>query len=205
MVNGRSYRLGGLILVSLVAVPIQVGIGVAVGWNHRHDGSPADPTRPRSAGATDSQNAATVARARLGGTVRLRTGETSLAVTVLAVLAPLRGGAGDTPLAGGRYIGVLVEVRDAGPGDYSSSDWADVSLYASDGSPAWHVALRNQACSDAGQLRALAPGDIRRCCVPFDLPAHTAPAEITFAPDGGFGLDSGEWTLSPAERAEARV
>jgi hypothetical protein len=140
----------------------------------------------------------TVTRTALGQTVRLRSRATSLAVTVLGVRVPVGGSRSDVPLSGDRFAGVLVDVRDVGAAGYSSSEWADVGLYGSDGSAAWHAFLGSGVCTDEGQPSALAPGDDRHWCVPFELPARVRPAEVTVAPDGGFGLHIGEWMLPAA-------
>jgi hypothetical protein len=196
MVNHGSHRFRTSLLASLVVTSLALSVEVTAGAAQVSDASPAGAIQPLPTRAPAAPGTPTVTRVALGRTLRLRADGTTLAVTVLGVSTRLAGGRGDVALNGWRYVGVLVEARDVGAGAYSSSDWADVSLYASDGTPGWHVVLGNPTCADRGQPNALAPGDSRRWCVPFELPAHLRPAEVTFAPDGGFGLDIGEWTAT---------
>jgi hypothetical protein len=195
MVNHISQRLRIAVLVSAVAGALALAAEVTTGAARARKSESTPTTSLVSALAPAAQGAPRVTRVALGHTVRLRADATRLAVTVSGVRTSLSGNRSDIALHGWRYIGVLVDVTDIGTGAYSSSDWADVSLYASDGSPAWHAVLGNATCATEGQPNALAAGDSRRSCVPFELPAHLRPGEITFAPDGGFGMDIGEWTV----------
>lgn len=200
VVNRSSHRFRTAVLVALAAVGLTLCVEATSGAARARKSESLPATQLASELASVAQDAPTVTRLALGHTVRLRTDGTSLAVTVFGVRTGLAGGLGDKALDGWRNVGVLVDVTDVGAGAYSSSDWADVSLYASDGTPAWHVVLRNPRCADEGQPSALAPGDTRRWCVPFELAADLRPAEITFAPDGRFGLDIGEWTVPAVHR-----
>jgi Domain of unknown function (DUF4352) len=131
----------------------------------------------------------------VGAPIRMRAGETTLAVTVSRVIFPLRG-SGALLSPGDRAAGVDLTVRNVGHGIYDSSSESDVTLRASGGEQAEPAFASQGSCvtSEIDFLKEVEPGEVRHGCVAFDLPKNTKPATVRFTPEGRPAGGQG-WTV----------
>ncbi len=85
-----------------------------------------------------------------------------------------------------KAIGVLVSVRDAGPGSYDSSATGDFSLESATGqaAPLFVPAGRCQTPL-RDFMNAIGAGELRTGCVAFTIPAGRQPTIVGFTPHGG--------------------
>jgi hypothetical protein len=112
---------------------------------------------------------------------------TTLIVTIRSVIDPLRG-AGTPALPGMKAVGILVSVRNAGPGGYDSSATGDFSLESAAGQAA-PLFVPKGTCQTPLQdfMNAVGAGELRMGCVAFSIPSGQQPTTVGFAPDGGSG------------------
>ncbi|MDQ6778874.1 MAG: hypothetical protein M3071_22225 [Actinomycetota bacterium] len=120
---------------------------------------------------------------------------TALVVTVTKVIDPLRGSGARLP-AGMVPVGVLVAVRNAGPGSYDSSYTSDFSLLYP-GGHATPVLARSGVCMTLVQdfMNALGAGETRTGCIAYLVPRGKAPTVVRLAPDGGTAGHSVAWAV----------
>jgi hypothetical protein len=131
-------------------------------------------------------------RPPVGAALRVRARGTTLVVTVTAVLDPLRR-AGVALLPGTRAVGVLVRIRNRGPGGYDSSSTGDVSIVPASGAAAAAFASRGRCMTqDRDFDNAIPAGEIRVGCVVFSLDAGARLAAVRFAANGG-GAGAATW------------
>jgi Domain of unknown function (DUF4352) len=137
-------------------------------------------TSPESGGSTTQTE-----QPRVGQSVRMPAGETTLVVTVQKVIFPLRG-SGALLAPGDRAAGVEVAVRNAGKGIYDSSSESDVGLRLSTTqfAEASYAARGPCATSEVDFLKEVAAGESRSGCVAFDVPKNAKPRAVRFAPEG---------------------
>lgn len=120
---------------------------------------------------------------------------TSLRVTLNAVIDPLRG-SGATLLPHFKAVGVMVSVRNQGPGGYDSSDTGAVSLRSAAGpaSPVYAPAGRCQT-SLQNFLNEMSVGELRTGCVTFAVPAGREPLTVGFSSGAGGTDKSRSWVV----------
>ncbi len=119
---------------------------------------------------------------------------TTLIVTIRSVIDPLRD-AGAQLVPGMKAVGVLVMVRNAGPGGYDSSSTGDFSLQSAAGDAA-PVFVPKGVCQTPLQdfMNAIGAGEERTGCVAFSIPDGQRPTTVGFAPDGGSGGHRRLWS-----------
>jgi len=125
---------------------------------------------------------------RVGAAQRVPAPGTTLIVTVSSVIDPLRGSGTKVP-PGMKTVGVLVSVRNAGPGSYDSSATGDFSLLSPAGLAA-PVFVPAGRCQTPLQdfMNAISAGELRTGCVAFAIPTGQAPSTVRFSPNvGGTG------------------
>lgn len=121
----------------------------------------------------------------VGTAQRVPAAGTTLVVTITSVIDPLRGSGAQVP-AGMKAVGVLVSVRNLGPGGYDSSATGDFSLLTSAGQ-ASPVYVPNGPCQTPLQdfMNAISAGELRMGCVAFAVPSGQAQSTVRFTPNGG--------------------
>lgn len=132
-------------------------------------------------------------RPPVGAALRVRArGGATLVVTVTAVLDPLRR-AGVSLLPGTRAVGVIVRIRNRGPGDYDSSSTGDVSIVPAAGPAAAAFASRGRCMTqDRDFDNAIPAGETRVGCVVFSLDAGARLAAVRFSANAG-GAGGATW------------
>jgi hypothetical protein len=120
---------------------------------------------------------------------------TTLVVKVKRVFDPLLGSGAKVP-AGKVPVGVLIVVRNAGPGSYDSSYTSDFSLLTT-GGPAMPVFAPAGVCQTYVQdfMNELSPGEVRTGCIAYLIPRGTALTRVRLAPDGGTAHHSVSWVV----------
>jgi hypothetical protein len=119
-----------------------------------------------------------------------------LSVTIRAVVDPLRR-SGVALLPGTRAIGVVAQIRDDGPGVYDSSSTGDFSIASSSGA-ARPVFAPSGSCQTP--LRdwdnAISPGEVRRGCLAYELPAGARVTAVRFSPHADAARRA-SWLVAP--------
>jgi len=105
-----------------------------------------------------------------------------LTVTVREVIDPLRGGGIALP-AGMRAVGILVQIRNAGPGLYDSSATGDFDVVAS-GGYVTPVLVKRGVCKTPLEDfdRYITAGEDRVGCVAFTVADGAILDAVTFSP-----------------------
>jgi hypothetical protein len=116
-------------------------------------------------------------------------------VTVSTVIDPLRGSGATVPPRM-KPVGVVVSVRNAGPGGYNSSDTAAISLGSAAG-PASPVFVPAGPCQTPLQdfLNEISAGELRTGCVAFAIPSGQAPTTVRFSAAGHATGHSRSWVV----------
>jgi hypothetical protein len=134
-------------------------------------------TKPRAHRRHRSPSASTI-----GDTRRVDAGDAQLEVTVRRLIDPLRDSGASLPPRT-RAVGVLVAIRNIGPGVYDSSATGDVSVVPSSG-PAPPVFAPDGTCQT--QLRDfdnyITSGEVRDGCVVFAVPRRARVTAVRFSP-----------------------
>ncbi len=144
--------------------------------------APAPPARP--------------AGPAVGATQRVRARGTTLKVAVTRVIDPLRG-SGATLLPGTRVVGVVVRIRDLGPGEYDSSSTGDLAVVPASGSAAATYAARGSCMTqDRDFDNQISAGETRQGCVAFALGQRARLLAVRFTADGG-GAGVATWAGGP--------
>jgi hypothetical protein len=166
-ITSRTAAVALPLIAASVALAACGGSGSSGG-----DGSSASPAPPK-----------------VGTSVRIPAGGTTLVVNVQRVTFPLRG-SGMLLSPGDAAAGVEVSARNAGHAIYDSSSESDVSLRTSLGSAAEPGFAAHGPCatSEIDFLKEVQPGESRSGCVAFDVPRGTKPAAVRFSPNGRGGL-----------------
>lgn len=120
--------------------------------------------------------------AKIGTTQPVKAGGETVAVTIRRVIDPLRGsGASLAPRT--HAVGVLVGIRNSGPGIYDSSATGDFSIVTSSG-PAPPVFAPSGSCQT--ELRDfdnyITEDESRDGCVVFDVPNGARVTAVRFSP-----------------------
>ncbi len=114
----------------------------------------------------------------------MRTGASSLSVTVLRVIDPLRD-SGAALLVGTRAAGVIVRIQNHGPGVYDSSATGDISIVPSSGTTT-PVFASHGVCQTA--LRDfdnyITRGEVRTGCIAFAIESSAKLLRVRFSPHG---------------------
>jgi len=133
---------------------------------------------------------------RVGAAQRVPAPGTTLIVTVRSVIDPLRGSGAKVP-PGMHAVGVLVSVRNAGPGGYDSSATGDFSLLSPAGLAA-PVFVPAGQCQTPLQdfMNAISVGELRTGCVAFAIPSGQAPTTVRFSPNVGAAGHSRSWMIA---------
>ncbi|MEA2264451.1 MAG: hypothetical protein QOE27_34 [Solirubrobacteraceae bacterium] len=140
-------------------------------------------------------------RPPVGAALRVRArGGATLVVRVTAVLDPLRR-AGVSLLPGTRAVGVIVRIRNRGPGEYDSSSTGDVSIVPASGPAAAAFASRGRCMTqDRDFDNAIPAGETRVGCVVFSLDAGARLAAVRFSANAGGAGGAGVATWQPRAR-----
>jgi hypothetical protein len=105
-------------------------------------------------------------------------------VTVTRVIDPLTG-SGVALQPGTQAVGVLVRIKNRGPGIYDSSATGDVSIVptSGNGTPVFaaHGACQTPLRDFDNYITA---GEVRHGCVAFSIPAAAKPVAVRFSPHG---------------------
>lgn len=118
----------------------------------------------------------------VGTTQRVKTGTSTLSVTVTRLIDPLRD-SGAAPLPGTHAVGVMLSIRDDSGATYDSTASGDVSLVASSGT-ASPLFIKQGICQtplvDFESL--IGVGEVRDGCVGFSLPQGARIRAVRFSP-----------------------
>jgi hypothetical protein len=122
---------------------------------------------------------------KVGQTLRVRAGSTTLAVNVHRVTFPLRG-SGALLGPGDRAAAVEVSLRNTGHALYDSSSESDVKLKVTSGQFAEPAFASGGGCAttEIDFLKDVEPGESRSGCVAFDVPRGDKPTAVRFEPNG---------------------
>ncbi|MFL5908584.1 MAG: hypothetical protein ACJ75Z_13435, partial [Solirubrobacterales bacterium] len=133
----------------------------------------------------------------VGTPITLRGTETELEVTVRRVLDPAPASPGDQTLSpGGRFVGVVLSLRNIGQGVYSESPLSDSKLLLAGGAEADPVNLLGGPCGGRFALHVgLRPAERVDGCVPFEVPRGGHSSRFQFALDSGFAPEVGTWRI----------
>jgi len=195
--RGKKRALAQLILVAGLVVS-------ACGSSHTPPATdgPATGTLPTTHVSTLATTAPpiggpapTLAGTAVGVTQRVHATGTTLVVKVAKVIYPLLGSGAKVP-AGMVAVGVLIDVRNAGPGGYDSSYTSDFSLSTAAGH-AMPVYVPQGACQTYVQdfMNALGVGESRTGCIAYLIPRHRPPTAVSLAPDGGTAHTRVTWVV----------
>jgi hypothetical protein len=111
---------------------------------------------------------------------------------VTKVIDPLRG-SGATLLTGTRVVGVIVRIRDVGPGEYDSSSTGDISIVPASGSASATYASQGTCMTqDRDFDNQISAGETRQGCVAFALGRRVRLVAVRFTADGG-GAGVASW------------
>lgn len=121
---------------------------------------------------------------RVGRTEQIRAAGATLSVTVSRLIEPLRdSGAALQP--GFRGVGVVVRIRNHGPGVYDSSATGDVSIVPSEGSAMPVFAPRGVCQTPLRDFdNYITAGEVRQGCVAFSIGAGARVLAVRFSPHG---------------------
>jgi hypothetical protein len=114
----------------------------------------------------------------------VRAGASALSVAVVRVIDPLRD-SGAALLTGTRAVGVLVRIRNDGPGVYDSSATGDISLVPTAGTTTPVFASRGICQTPLRDFdNYIAAGEVRTGCVAFAIEREAKLLAVRFSPHG---------------------
>jgi len=117
-----------------------------------------------------------------GTTQRVVSEGAALSVTLRAVIDPLRG-SGAALQPGTRAVGVVVQIRNAGPAIYDSSATGDIALLASGGTVTPILARRGPCRTPTEDFdRYITAGEDRVGCVVFAIARGATVDAVRFNP-----------------------
>jgi hypothetical protein len=117
-----------------------------------------------------------------GVTQRVDAGGARLWVTLRSVIDPLRGSGAELP-AGTRAVGVVIQIRSAGPKLYDSSATGDVSISVSGGVVTPVLATRGTCRTPLEDFdRYITTGEDRSGCVVFAVADDATLDAVRFSP-----------------------
>jgi hypothetical protein len=120
----------------------------------------------------------------VGTTQHIGAGGAMLSVTLRSVIDPLRGSGAELE-HGTRAVGVVFQIRSAGPRVYDSSATADISILVSDGAVTPVLATRGVCRTPVQDFdRYITEGEDRVGCVVFAIDYAAAVDAVRFAPYG---------------------
>jgi hypothetical protein len=118
----------------------------------------------------------------VGATQHVLTRGAGLSVTLRAVIDPLTG-SGASLQAGTRAVGVLVQIRNAGPAVYDSSATGDFTVVPSSGTVTPLLATRGICKTPVEDFdRYITAGEDRVGCVVFAVSDGATLAAVRFSP-----------------------
>ena len=124
------------------------------------------------------------------------TGGPPAQVTVLSVIDPATGADQfAVPIAGGRFVGVRLQVALGGTSPIQEDLPNDTSIVDSQGSTYAPAQANLQNCPAFNTGVTLSPGKVTTGCVTFDVGVTAKITDIMFTPGGQFGTVSAEWDL----------
>jgi hypothetical protein len=131
----------------------------------------------------------------VGVSQRVAATGTTLVVRPTEVIDPLVASGAKVP-PGMVPVGVVIDVRNAGPGGYDSSYTSDFSLRTAVGR-ATPVFVPRGVCQTYVQdfMNALGVGESRTGCISYLIPRGKPPVSVTLAPDGGEAHSSVTWVV----------
>jgi hypothetical protein len=158
----------------------------------------APTTAASTARSSPSTSSSTPGVARVGGTIDTKgqdSGE-DVAITLIKVENPAKGGSYDQPDAGTHYVAVQYRIRNSGSTVFNDSMDNDFSLVGRAGQQYDSTFVSSDApCAPLDSVN-IAPHDLRLGCTYFEVPDTTAKlGELQFAPDSGFSTDVAQWQL----------
>ena len=154
---------------------------------------------PTTQNSTEA-SAGSAHKAKVGDTLTLpgNTGE-SLAVTVNGVIDPLPQSEFDTPEPGSRFVGIEITLKNVGSKAYSDSPSNGATLLSTTNEQANSTLVASGPCgSSFASSVKIAPGDLQRGCIPFQLPQAQQPGTFQFTLNSGFADQTGQWSLAGA-------
>lgn len=167
--------------MALVCVLGAAGCGAA---SHHHGKPRVLPAAHAGTSLTTSAPASLRAGelAQVGVTQRVDTRGAELSVTLRSVLDPLRDSGSVLP-KGTHAVGVIVQIRSAGPRIYDSSATGDISLVVSSGDAMPVLATRGVCTTPLNDFdRYITAGEDRVGCVVFAVPDGAALDAVQFSP-----------------------
>ena len=185
MHGGRSRTLSGLAVLSLAGAVLP-GCGASGQPKHHSEPRRYLTPVPLIAGAPMSSSAPSSLRRgalpRVGAAQRVDAAGAELTVTLRSVTDPLRGSGARLP-RGHRTVGVVVQIRNAGPKPYDSSATGDIRLVASGGAVTPVLATRGICKTPLDDFdRYITAGEDRVGCVAFAVANGATLDAVWFSP-----------------------
>jgi hypothetical protein len=163
-----------------------------------------DTTRPSTTTPTATSAAQPRPESlRVGDSVTVDTSDTSLRLKVTEVLDPLDVGEFDEPDSGNRFVGIGLSVRNVGDTSYSDALANGSTLILAGATQASTTTVSGGPCGNGFDADVkIAPGDVRRGCIAFEVPVGKRLRSFQFTGDSGFADETGQWEL-PAHPVRA--
>jgi hypothetical protein len=142
------------------------------------------PTSVSAAHRRPARISSRPAQPSVGVTQRVRAGGSTLSVAAVRVIDPLRD-SGAALLTGTRAVGVLIRIRNDGPGTYDSSATGDVSIVPSTGTTTPVFAARGVCQTPLRDFdNDIGTGEVRTGCVAFAIESGAKLLGVRFSPHG---------------------
>jgi hypothetical protein len=126
--------------------------------------------------------------------LRGRAGQ-KLEAKVVGVQDPVREHPFEDARVSGRYVGVELELTNQGPIRHSSSPWSGSRLSTSKGGEIPTKQLKKGSCLGTVNVW-MAPGSMRRLCIPFRVEKDARLLKFRYTPHAGFAPTAAVWDLT---------
>lgn len=154
-------------------------------------------TNPPPKEAASTTSSAVARKAKLGDTIEIKARGTDLAVTLVRIVDPAKGG--DElihPAAGHHYVAVQVRIVNKGQKVYSDDPVVNVKAKNADGEAMSKTFTTTTAGADMPTSVDLTPGDTALGFVDFEVPDGQKIAQVQYALTTFGGDGVAQWTLS---------
>jgi len=178
----------------LVAAAVASG-GVACGSDDSESDKPSNKPESASSGIVGDNDQKKPAA--IGETITIVTVETTLKVTVLGVVDPVKLGGADGAERGKRFAGVRAAIQNVGSKRYTGAPIGEAVLTDSDGGEHQGGLLSESECGGSfASDPQIAPGTRKEGCIPYEIDKGADPQTFEYAGKDGFVPATAEWDLT---------
>lgn len=181
---------------SLLVLPALLSFALTACTGTQVTSNPDD--KPAASKGQEPPPKAQGARAGIGDTITLNSGEDGLKLEVTVVKAVSSAEPKDefnVPEPGHRFVAVQIRLKNVGSTTYDDSPGNGAHLI-DDEDQQYDEALSEIALgASIGTSVKLAPGSSRKGYLVFSVPKKTKLSKFQFTLDSGFGPQAGEWLL----------